>query len=126
MADTKTILVVEDELDERTWMTAFFADNGYGTDTAVDGEEGFAKARSGGIDLITLDITMDNQSGVRMFKNLQQTPETAGIPVIMVTGVAAEFRSFIERTKQVENPEGYFEKPVDRDELLAKVRELIG
>jgi hypothetical protein len=61
-----------------------------------------------------------------MFKSLQGAPETAGIPVIMVTGVAKEFKSFIERTKQVKNPEGYFEKPVDRDALLAKVREIIG
>ncbi|MCP4571222.1 MAG: response regulator [bacterium] len=120
------ILVVDDELDERTWMTAFFEDNGYATDSAVDGEEGLAKARAGGVDLITLDITMDNQSGVKMFKNLQDTPETTGIPVIMVTGVAKEFRSFIERTRQVKNPDGYFEKPVDQDALLTRVRELIG
>ena len=126
MSDVKKILVVDDELDERTWMTAFFEDNGYATDSAVDGEEGYAKAKAGGVDLITLDITMDNQSGVKMFKSLQESPETAGIPVIMVTGVAKEFRSFIERTKQVKNPEGYFEKPVDRGELLAKVKELVG
>ena len=78
------------------------------------------------MDLITLDIAMDNQSGVRMFRNLQRTPETADIPVIMITGLAREFESFIQRTKQVESPAGYFEKPVDRDELLAKIKELIG
>jgi CheY-like chemotaxis protein len=126
MADAKTILIVDDELGERTWMTTFFEDNGYQTESAVDGEEGFAKAKSGGIDLITLDITMDNQSGVKMFRNLQKSPETTDIPVVMVTGVAREFKSFIERTKQVENPAGYFEKPVDRDALLNKVKELIG
>ncbi|MBU0743056.1 response regulator [bacterium] len=126
MADAKKILIVDDESDVRTWLTTFFEDNGYATDTAVDGEEGFAKARAGGIDLITLDITMDNQSGVRMFRNLQKDPATDEIPVIMITGVAKEFKTFIERTKQVENPEGFFEKPVDRVALLAKVRELIG
>ena len=46
--------------------------------------------------------------------------------MIMITGVAREFKSFIERAKQVKNPDGYFEKPVERDALLAKVRELIG
>ncbi len=124
MADTKTILIVDDEQDELTWLTAFFTDNGYRTDTAVDGEEGFAKAK--GVDLITLDITMDNQSGVKMFKQLQGDPETKDIPVIMITGVAREFQTFLKRTKQVEEPQGYFEKPVDRDALLAKVKELIG
>jgi adenylate cyclase len=124
MADAKKILIVDDEQDELTWLTAFFTDNGYQTDTAVDGEEGFAKAK--GVDLITLDITMDNQSGVKMFKQLQGDPETRDIPVIMITGVAREFKTFLERTKQVEAPQGYFEKPVDRAALLAKVKELIG
>lgn len=124
MTETKTILIVDDEADERSWLTAFFTDQGYVTVTAVDGEEGFAKAKSA--DLITLDITMDNQSGVRMFKNLQQDADTRGIPVVIITGVAREFRTFLERTKQVSEPQGYFEKPVDRNALIAKVRELIG
>ena len=124
MADAKKILIVDDEQDELTWLTAFFTDNGHQTDTAVDGKEGFAKAK--GTDLITLDITMDNQSGVKMFKQLQGDPETKDIPVILITGVAREFKTFLERTKQVEAPQGYFEKPVDRAALLAKVKELIG
>jgi DNA-binding response OmpR family regulator len=126
MADAKKILIVDDEQHELVWLTAFFGDNGYDTVTAEDGEEGFQKAKSEGIDLITLDITMDKQSGVKMFRNLQKSPETEAIPVIMITGIAREFKSFIERTKQVENPAGYFDKPVDRDELLKKVKELIG
>jgi CheY-like chemotaxis protein len=126
MADKKKILVVEDELDQRTWLTTFFEDHGYETTEAIDGEVGLEKAQGGGIDLITLDISMDNQSGIKMFRNLQTTPDTAKIPVIMITGVAREFKQFIERAKQVKNPEGYFEKPVDRDALLKKVRELIG
>ena len=104
----------------------FFEDNGFETSSAVDGEEGFEKAKTEGIDLITLDIAMDNQSGIKMFRELQKNPETASIPVIMITGVAREFKSFIERAKQVKNPDGYFEKPVERDALLAKIKELIG
>jgi DNA-binding response OmpR family regulator len=126
MTDKKTILVVEDEEDQRVWLTTFFEDNGYATVHAIDGEEGLRKAREHGVDLITLDISMDNQSGVRMFRNLQATPETAAIPVIMITGVAKEFKAFIERARPVKNPDGYFEKPFDSDALLAKVRELIG
>jgi DNA-binding response OmpR family regulator len=126
MADAKKILIVEDEEEQRTWLEAFFADNGYLTVTAENGEEGFAKAQGGGIDLITLDITMDQQSGVKMFRQIQSTPATQDIPVIMITGMAREFKSFIERTKQVEDPAGYFEKPVDREALLARVKELIG
>jgi DNA-binding response OmpR family regulator len=126
MADKKKILVVEDEVDQRTWLMAFLEDNGYETTQAEDGEQGFEKARTEKIDLITLDISMDNQSGLKMFRSLQGSPETAKIPVIMITGVAREFKRFIERARQVRNPEGYFEKPVDKKALLAKIRELIG
>jgi len=126
MSDRKKILVVDDEEDQRSWIATFFEDEGYETAQAVDGEQGFAKAKTEGIDLITLDISMDNQSGIRMFRNLQENEATSGIPVIMITGVAREFKQYIERARQVRNPEGYFEKPVDRKALLAKVKELIG
>ncbi|MGD8395618.1 MAG: response regulator [Candidatus Eiseniibacteriota bacterium] len=126
MAEKKKILIVDDEADERDWLSTFFEDSGYDTATAVDGEEGFDKAQKEGIDLITLDISMDNQSGIRMFRNLQENPSTASIPVIMITGVAREFKQYIERARQVHPPDGYFEKPVDRNALLGKVQELIG
>jgi len=43
----------------------------------------------------------------------------------MITGVSTDMKRFIETRKQVHPPEGYFEKPVDRDELLKKVLELV-
>lgn len=126
MAEQKTILIVEDEEDQRTWMEAFFEDNGFAVLSAIDGQVGFELAKSKKPDLITLDISMDNESGIRMFRNVQETPETANIPVIMVTGVSPDFKNYIERHKKVKPPQAYFEKPVDRDELLAKVKELTG
>jgi len=122
----KKILIVEDEPDQRIWLETFFADNDYETISAEDGQIGFEKAKSEKPDLITLDISMDNESGIKMFRNVQETPETSAIPVIMITGVSPEFKKFIEKRKQVHPPAGYFEKPVDRDALLKKVKELIG
>lgn len=122
----KKILIVEDELDQRTWLEAFFTDNGYETITAENGQIGFEKVKSEKPDLITLDISMDNESGIKMFRNVQESPDTDKIPVIMITGVSPEFKTFIEKRKQVHPPAGYFEKPVDRDALLQKVKELIG
>ena len=68
---------------------------------------------------------MPEESGVRMFRDLQGNESTASIPVIMITGVSHEFKRFIETRRQVHPPEAYFEKPVDRDELLAKVNEIL-
>jgi DNA-binding response OmpR family regulator len=124
MSDKKKILVVDDEPDMVEWMTTFFEDHGFDTISASDGMEGMAKAEADQPDLITLDITMDKESGVKMFRNLQGSEKTSKIPVIIVTGMASEFRKFIETRKQVDPPDAYFEKPVDRDALLAKVKEL--
>jgi len=120
----KTILIVDDEPDVTAYLKAFFEDNGYRAITAFDGKEGFDKARAERPDLITLDITMPEESGVRMFRDLQADEATASIPVVMITGVSPEFKRFIETRRQVRPPEAYFEKPIDRDELLAKVNEI--
>ena len=125
MAEKKRILVVDDEADQRTWLTTLLQDNGYETVEAEDGEAGLAQAGNG-VDLITLDISMDNESGLGMFRKLQGAPETASIPVVMITGVAREFKQFVERARQVRNPDAYFEKPVDRQALLRKIEELLG
>jgi len=122
----KTILVVDDEPDVAAYLKAFFEDNGFRALTASNGKEGFEKAVAEKPDLITLDITMPEESGVRMFRELQAEQSTASIPVIMITGVSSEFKRFIETRQQVHPPDAYFEKPIDRDELLAKVNEILG
>ena len=126
MNESKKILIVDDESDVREWMTAFFEDHGYATITAASGAEAFARAKSDRPSLVTLDISMDDESGVKALKNLQSTDETKNIPIIICTGVSPELRQFIDRAKQVDAPAAFLEKPIDRDLLLSKVRELIG
>jgi CheY-like chemotaxis protein len=126
METQKTILVVEDETDQIAYLCALFQDQGFAVITATNGKDGFEKAKSKHPDLITLDISMPGESGVRMFRDIQGDPVTAGIPVIIITGITHEFKRFIETRKQVHPPEGYFDKPLDREKLLAKINELLG
>ena len=125
MSTQKTILVVEDEPDQTAYLDTLFKDQGFAVITAGDGREGFEKAKSNHPDLITLDISMPEESGVRMFRDLQGDPATADIPVIIITGITHEFKRFIETRKQVHPPQGYFDKPLDREKLLAKINELL-
>ena len=124
--EQKKILVVEDDADEVAYLTALFSDNGYAVVSAENGQDGLEKARSQHPDLITLDISMPQESGVRMFRDLQSDPTTADIPVIMITGVTHDFKQFIEKRRQVRPPAGYFDKPPDREQLLAKIAEILG
>ena len=121
----KKILVVDDEPDVVAYLGALLADNGYEVSEAADGREGFTKAKAERPDLITLDITMPNESGVRMFRDLQQDPETAGIPVVIITGISPDFKRFLESRKQVHPPAAYFEKPIDRDEVVSQIRKIL-
>ncbi len=126
MPDKKKILVVDDEPDISKWLKVLFENNGYDVATAADGMEGFEKASAEKPDLITLDITMPKESGVRMYRDLCDSDSLSGIPVLILTGVSAEFERFISTRKQVPPPAAYFEKPVKDDVLLSKVAELLG
>ncbi|NQT35411.1 response regulator [bacterium] len=127
MPDTtaKKILVVEDEPDVMTYLVTFFKVNGFDVLIATDGKTGFEIAKSDHPDLISLDITMPKESGVRMYRNLHDEPSTKDIPVIIITGVSSEFKGFIESRKQVNPPAGYFEKPIDREAVLARIKEIL-
>jgi len=126
MADIKKILVVDDEEDMVVWLTTLLEDNGYTTISAYNGTEGFKKAKSEKPDLITLDVSMDQESGVKTLRHLQEDPDTANIPIIMVTGVSADIKQFIERNKKIQLPAAFMEKPIDKDELINTVSKLIG
>ncbi len=126
MTTLKTILVVEDEPDQTAYLKAFLQDEGFAVITAPDGREGFEKAKANHPDLITLDISMPKESGVRMFRDLQTDPVTSNVPVIIITGITHDFKQFIETRKQVRPPAGYFDKPLDREKLLAKIHQLLG
>ena len=112
------ILVIDDDNDIVTFLTALLEDNGYATIQAFNGEEGLQKTKAERPDLVLLDISMPEKSGVKYYREVRDDPELKSIPVVIVTGVAAEFKRFISTRRQVPPPEGYISKPVDKQELL--------
>ena len=124
MKDRK-ILIIDDEEDILTYLSAFFKDNKFEVITASNGRDGVKTALSEKPDIITLDISMPEESGVKALRELQNNSFTKNTPIIIITGVASDFKRFIQDRKQVHTPEGYFEKPIDRNLLLKKVKELL-
>jgi len=122
----KKILIVDDDNDIVSYLSALLIDYGYSVVTAFNGKECFEKAKSEKPDLITLDITMPYESGVRAFRDLQEDSDTQNIPVIIITGVSNDFEKFIKERKQVEPPMAYFDKPINREKLIEKINEIIG
>jgi CheY-like chemotaxis protein len=122
----KKILVVDDEPDVVTYLTTVLKDAGYETMEASNGEQAMEQIRKARPDLITLDVTMPEMTGVRTYRTLKEDAALAIIPVVIVTGVSHDFKQFISSRTQVPAPEGYLEKPVKPEELLAEVKRLLG
>ena len=127
----KKVLVLDDEPNVVAYLETLLQDNGFDTVSAANGREGMEKARSEKPDLITLDISMPEESGVRFFRELKEDPDLSAIPVIIVTGVTGyggkpeDFQKFISTRKNIPPPEGFVAKPIDRDELLKGVTSLL-
>jgi len=122
----KTILIVDDEKDVCTYLATLLQDNGFNVLIANNGKEGVDLAIKNNPDLISLDITMPEESGVKALRELQESEITKNTPVIIVTGVDNRFKEFIHTRNQVTPPSGYFEKPVKPKEYIGKVLELLG
>jgi CheY-like chemotaxis protein len=126
MSDKAKIIVIDDDPDIVTFLSTLLEDNGYDYVTASDGQQGIDKVRAERPDLILLDITMPEKSGVKFYREVRGDPELRSTPVVMVTGVMQEFKKFISTRRQVPPPDGYISKPIDRQELLATIARLLG
>jgi adenylate cyclase len=124
-ATQKTILVVDDEPDFRTYISTVLADEGFHIVTAEDGEDGLSKLRACTPDLVTLDVTMPTASGVHLYRELRENDAWKQIPVIFITGISQEFERFISTRKQMPPPDGYLPKPIDREALVGQVKKLL-
>jgi CheY-like chemotaxis protein len=124
--DKKTVLIVDDEPDVVTFISTLLEDNGYSTVTAQNGDEALARIKEVRPDVITLDISMPEKSGVRLYRDMKESDEWKAIPIIIVTGISGDFERFISTRSQVPPPEGYISKPIEEKEILELIKKLAG
>ena len=126
----KKILVIDDEPDVVTYLTTLLEENGYQASGAADGKEGLAKIKENKPDLICLDVLMPEKSGIGLYKELKKSDEYKKIPVIIITGFHEEnfpmidFKKFIYE-RSIPGPEGYMEKPIDRENFLQAIKDVL-
>jgi len=127
----KKVLVIDDEPSVMEYLETLLQDNGYETVGAENGRIGFEKAKSEKPDLVCLDITMPEESGIRFYRNLKDDPQLASTPVVIVTAVTGDggdpepFKKFISTRKQVPPPEAFFSKPIEQKEFLDTVAKIL-
>jgi CheY-like chemotaxis protein len=129
--DKKIILVVDDEPHVVTYLETLLQDNGFETVAASNGREGMKKVMAKKPHLICLDITMPEESGLRFYRDLKDDPALRAIPVVIVTAVTGYggdpdgLKKFLSERRHVPPPEGFFSKPIDKAEFVAKIQQLL-
>jgi CheY-like chemotaxis protein len=119
----KRVLIIDDEEDLRTYLQTLLTKAGYETEVAVNGEEGVKAALASRPDLITLDILMPKQSGLKAYQALRESPETKDVPVIVLTGLTQQEDFF---GGAVPRPEALIDKPIERESFVKVVSSIIG
>jgi CheY-like chemotaxis protein len=128
----KTVLIVEDELDMRIFISTLLETSGYQPVMTRDGKEGMLKAKDVCPDLIILDVMMPGEGGVQMYQQLKTHATLCNIPVIMLSAVAKKtFSHYLNmvnaRLKDpMPDPDAYIEKPPEAEDLLKMTASLIG
>ena len=118
-----SILIVDDSPTEIHILSTILQKLGHQVTTAGDGEEGIQKAREEKPQLILMDVVMPGMNGFQATRQLSKDPDTAQIPIIIVTTKDQE-------TDRVwglrQGAKDYVTKPVSEAELLEKVNALLG
>ena len=115
------ILVVDDSPTERHVLVELLTRKGYQVLTAESGEEGIEKAKSEQPDLVLMDVVMPGLNGYQATRTLIRDDATKHIPVIVCTS-KGQATDKIWGLRQ--GAQDYMVKPINPEELLAKIAAL--
>ncbi|MBI4436364.1 MAG: response regulator [Candidatus Omnitrophica bacterium] len=116
----KKILVVDDEPDILTLITARLEQKGYQVLVAADGLEGLDAAEKEKPDLILVDVSMPRMNGFQMVQLLRMEDTLKEIPIIVITASRQKDEAAWRQQAGVDQ---FILKPFEAEELLAKVEE---
>lgn len=122
LAPAATILIVDDESQNRRLLQALLLPEGYQTVMVASGEEALTEIARRAPDLILLDIMMPGMDGYAVAETIKANEQTSNIPIIMLT---AQIDREARLAGLSAGAEEFLTKPVDRAELWLRVRNLL-
>lgn len=117
----KKILVVEDEQDILQLITLYLEKEGFRTVSAKTGADGLRQVKQEKPDLVVLDLMLPEIDGLEVCKRLRSSPDTAMLPIIMLTAKAEESDTVIGLELGADD---YVTKPFSPKTLVARVKAL--
>ena len=119
----QAILLVDDSLSIRKFVSRMLESSGYKVDTAVDGEDGLRQASVKSYRLIITDLEMPKLNGYEVIQGLRSRPLTQQTPIIVMTSRAGDKH----RQMAIDiGASSYIAKPVDERSLIQEVKRWIG
>jgi chemosensory pili system protein ChpA (sensor histidine kinase/response regulator) len=119
----RLIVVADDSISVRKFVGRMLEKNGYRVRLAADGLEAAELVAQHGCHLVITDLEMPRMTGYELMAQLRQSPATRRIPVLVVTSRAGEKH----RNRAVkEGAAAFLTKPVQEDQLIAAVEQLMG
>jgi class 3 adenylate cyclase len=116
------VLIVDDSPTNVDLLCAVLSHQGYAIAVARDGEQALEYLRQHAVDIVVLDILMPGLSGIEVCRRIRSDPRHAMLPVVLVTALDPEQ----ERVHGLDaGADDFISKPVNREELLARVRSLV-
>lgn len=116
------ILVVEDEPDIRKLIQYNLMQERYLVVEAEDGEQALKLAQRDKPNLVILDLMLPGLSGLELCKILRERPDTASIPILMLTAKAGEADKVVGLEMGADD---YLSKPFSPREMVARVRAIL-
>lgn len=122
-------VIIDDEPDTTTYLSALLADHGWRVRTANRADEGLALLADERPDVLLLDLMMPNRGGLSVLVAVRKDPALAALPIVIVSGIqrtlTADYHAFLGRFKHY-HPEAYLDKPIDPAHLLSTLETLVG
>jgi chemosensory pili system protein ChpA (sensor histidine kinase/response regulator) len=123
VAQERVIVVADDSISVRKFVGRMLEKNGYRAKLAADGLEAAELISQVGCHLVITDLEMPRMTGYELMAQLRQSPTTKRIPVMVVTSRAGSKHR--DRAMK-EGASAFFTKPVQEDQLLAAIEQLLG